>query len=283
MKFNSIAARTTVAAAFILGASSAALAQSGAAVLTHHNDIWRAGWNRAETILSPDSISLPSNNFGVIATINNLDDTVEAQPLVVPNLQVTCPPVQTTVTCQSGLSGKYDVVFVATTANTIYAINAANGDILLQRNFGIPAACGGIKSTPVIDPASGKLNVMTHTATIESGAGKAHYTLHALNAGTLTDILTPYEITASNTFSTLTDGTIYGIDVKLSCQRSALLLVGGTIYAGVRGNEYLAGSPPRPVSGPTRGWLLRWTASTLAPLPPLLTNAREQLRKTIRS
>lgn len=274
MRFISIATVIIITAAFLQGASSAALAQSGAAILTHHNDFRRTGWNRSETILSPGTVSSKSNNFGVIATINNLDDTVEAQPLVVPNIQVSCPSVSTTVTCQKGLSGLYDVVFVATVANTIYAINAANGDILLQRNFGIPAACGGIKSTPVIDQASGKMYVMTHTAIIENGSGKAHYILHALNIGNLTDYVSPYEITASNTFHTLTDSTIYGIDVLLSCQRSALLLVGGKLYAGFRGNEYMGGSPPRPVSGSTRGWLLGWTASTLAPLPPLLTNAQ---------
>ena len=270
MKFISIAARIIVTAAFLQGASSAVLAQSGAAVLTHHNDFRRTGWNIAETILSPDTISLASNNFGVIAIVNNLDDTVEAQPLVARNVRITCPTSQTIVTCQTGLSGLYNVVYVTTVANTVYAINADNGQILLSRNFGMPAACGGIKSTSVIDPVSGTLHVITHT--IESSTPThPKYTLHALNAGTLTDNVAPFDITALNTFHTLTDGTVYGIDDKLNCQRSALLLVGGRIYAGFRGNEYLIGTLLQ--SGPTRGWLLGWTASTLAPLPPLVTDA----------
>jgi hypothetical protein len=266
MKLISIATRIIATSAFLLGASIAALAQSGAGVFTHHNDYRRTGWNYAETILTPSSISLASNNFGVIATVNNLDDLLYAQPLIVPNVQITCPPNQTIVTCQAGLSGVYEVVYVATVANTVYAINAVNGQILLSRNFGMQGDCGGIVSTPVIDSVSSTLYVMTHT--VESGNQPS--TLHALNVGTLMDSVTPFTITATNTTHTLTDGTVYNFIVEPTCLRSALLLVGGNIYAGFRGNEYLVGSLLQ--SGPTRGWLLGWTASTLAPLPPLLTD-----------
>ncbi len=268
MKLISIAATIIATAVFLLGASIAARAQSGAGIFTHHNDFRRTGWNYAETILTPDAISSVSSKFGVIATVNKLDDTVYAQPLIAPNVQITCPPNQTIVTCQTGLSGVYNVVYVATMANTVYAINAVNGQILLSRNFGLKGDCGGIYSTPVIDPVSGTLYVMTHT--VESGDQPS--TLHALNVGTLTDVVAPYTITALNTFHTLTDGTIYRFHVQPTCQRPALLLVGGRIYAGFRGNEYLVGSLLQ--SGPTRGWVLGWTASTLAPLPPLLTNGQ---------
>jgi hypothetical protein len=267
MKLILIAARAIAAAAFLLGASIAARAQSGAAVYTHHNDFRRTGWNYAETSLTPDTLSSVSNNFGVIATVNNLDDSVYAQPLIIPNVQINCPPNQTIITCQTGLSGLYNVVYVATIANTVYAINANNGQILLSRNFGMPGDCGGIVSTPVIDSVSGTLYVMTHT--VESSLQPS--TLHALNVGTLSDSVTPFTITASNTTHTLTDGTVYHFNVNPTCLRSALLLVGGRIYAGFRGNEYLVGTLLQ--SGPTRGWLLGWTASTLAPLPPLLTDA----------
>ena len=136
MKSISIAARIIATAAFLLGASIAAFAQSGTGVLTYHHDYARTGWNRTETILTPSTISLASNHFGVIATVNNLDDRVDTQPLVAPNVQITCPPNQTIIACQTGLSGLYNVVYVATVANTVYAINAVNGQILLKRNFG---------------------------------------------------------------------------------------------------------------------------------------------------
>ncbi len=269
MKLTSIAARIIATAAFFLGASFAARAQSGAGgVFTHHNDNQRTGWNKIETILTPSTILLASNNFGVIATVNNLDDRVDTQPLIAPNVQITCPPNQTIITCQTGLSGLYNVVYVATVANTVYAINADNGQILLKRNFGIfPGNCGGIKSTPVIDPIRGTLYVITHTRVPN---GPQIHTLRALNVGTLTDSVTPF-IISYNTFHTLTDGTFYQFDSNVSCQRSALLLVGGRIYAGFRGEESSLGSIAT-LKAKGRGWLLEWTASTLAPLPPLLTN-----------
>ena len=58
--------------------------------------------------------------------------------------------------------GKHNVVYVATEGNTVYAIDANSGTILLSANFGAPVPkplhCGnngpnvGINSTPVIDP-----------------------------------------------------------------------------------------------------------------------------------
>jgi hypothetical protein len=266
MKMVSVAARMLATAAFLLGASIAARAQSATAVLTHHNDYYRTGWNSTETILTPSSISLASNNFGVIATVNTLDNTVEAQPLIVPNQIIFCPN-QTIIICQTGLSpGLYNVVYVATVANTVYAINADNGQILLSRNFGSLAGCGGIKSTPVIDSDKKTLYVIIHT----NINGIPTHILHALNLDDLADSANPFYITASNTFHTLSNGKIHGFDVTSSCQRSALLLVGGSIYAGFRGNE-IGITPP---SAMGRGWLLGWTVSTLAPLAPLLTDER---------
>ena len=265
VKMVPVAARIIATATFLLGASIAARAQSGTAVLTHHNDYWRTGWNSTETILTPSSISLASNNFGVIATVNNLDNTVEAQPLIVPNQIIGCPPNQTIIICQTGLTaGIYNVVYVATVANTVYAINADNGQILLSRNFGSLAGCGGIKSTPVIDSVSGTMYVMTH---INVGSIPT-YTLRALNLKDLADTVAPFYITTSNTSHTLSNGTVYGFDPSSTCQRSALLLVRGSIFAGFRGNE-IGITPPSAVG---RGWLLGWTASTLAPLAPLLTD-----------
>ena len=84
-------------------------------------------------------------------------------------------------------------------------------------------------------------------------------------------MVTAYVISPSNTFHTLTDGTTYQFNPQAICLRSALLLVGGNLYAGFRGNEFLLNGNTLE-SGPTRGWLLGWNASTLAPLTPLLTD-----------
>lgn len=265
------------AAWFACSTFAAAPARCETAVLTHHNDYYRSGWNNTETILTPAAFSAAGKKFGVLATVSNLDDVVDAQPLVAPKVQINCLPNQAIVTCQTGLSGVYDVVFVATVANTIYAINADNGQILLKRNFGAQADCsGGIKSTPVIDPATGRLYLITHTV---DGDNIQSHTLHALDVGTLTDAIAPYKITAANTNQTLQNGAIYGFDSAIMCQRSALLLVGGEIYAGFRAQESAAGSIET-ITAVGRGWLLGWNAATLAPLAPLLTNGQATSAKT---
>jgi hypothetical protein len=104
-----------------------------------------------------------------------LDDQVDAQPLVVPGVQITAGNYQ----------GTHDVVYVATENNTVYAIDVHSGTVLLNPNFGTPVSyplgCNnngpnvGINSTPVIDPSSNTLYVMVYTQ--DKGSG-----LHAARA-----------------------------------------------------------------------------------------------------
>jgi hypothetical protein len=103
--------------ATIAVATAPAVAQK-LAVATYHYDNQRTGWNGHETKLTPANVG--STSFGVLAEVV-LDDQVDAQPLVVPNQQITAGPTP----------GAYQVVYVATEANTIYAIRASNGAVLL--------------------------------------------------------------------------------------------------------------------------------------------------------
>ena len=77
-------------------------------VTAYHGDVKRTGWQRHEPLLSAANVN--SAHFGLIAQIT-LDERVDAQPLVVP------------------LAGQ-NVVYVATEANTVYAIDADTGIIL---------------------------------------------------------------------------------------------------------------------------------------------------------
>ena len=262
-RMKPVLVHATVAAAiafWLLGACGTAYAQtspSKTGILTHHVDFYRSGANPNETALTPAAVS--SKSFGVITTVSNLSDAVYAQPLIVPNVQINCPPNQTAVVCQSGLSGQYDVAYVVG-GNTVYAIDASSGQILLQRDFGAYGPCGQAKATPVINPATGALLIIIYTS-----QNTQTVTLHSLSVGTLTDKVTPYVISNQNTFHPLTDGSAYFFNAQATCLRSSLALVGGNVYAGFRGNETLVGNTLE--SGPTRGWLLGWNASTLAPLP----------------
>jgi hypothetical protein len=181
-----------------------------------------------------------------------VDDQVDAQPLVVPGVKITA----------GSHRGIHDVVYVATENNSVYAIEATHGVVLLKVNLGAPVprplGCGnngpnvGINSTPVIDPTSNTLYVMVYTKT---ASGPAYY-LHALDLGSLADKVTAQLVTASHT---LANGSTYTFDATYHRQRPALLLANGNVYAGF-------GSFCDFSANLSRGWLLGWQTGTLTPL-----------------
>jgi hypothetical protein len=246
MKCSAIIGLTLFGA--IAVATAPAMAQKRV-VATYHYDNQRTGWNGNETKLTPANVG--STSFGVLAEVV-LDDQVDAQPLVVPNQQITAGPTP----------GAYQVVYVATEANTIYAISASNGAVLLSRNLGtpvpMPLGCGnngpnvGINSTPVIDVAAQALYVVAYTLM----SGIPTYQVFALNLSDLTDKIAPVTVAASHTLS---DGTTYNFNAQFQRQRAALLESSGIIYAGFASFCDFAADQ-------SRGWLLGWQASTLAPL-----------------
>ena len=219
-------------------------------VTTYHNDNFRTGWNRAETVLTPANVG--STSFGLLQTVT-LDDQVDAQPLVVTGVLITAGKFQ----------GTHDVVYVATEGNTVYAIDTHSRTVLLSANFGMPVpapfGCNnngpnvGITATPVIDPSSKTLYVMVYA---EGSHGPAYH-LHALDLGSLKDKVTSQQVSASHK---LIDGVTVNFDPNYERQRPALLFANGNVYAGFGSFCDL---------GPniSRGWLLGWTAATLKPFP----------------
>lgn len=217
-------------------------------VTTYHYDNLRTGWNPNETVLTQSNLS--SSGFGLLKAIA-LDDQVDAQPLLVANETIA--------------GGQHNVVYVATENDSIYAIDAQSGQVLLETSLGtpvsssqIPAGCHnngphiGIVSTPVIDLSSGTLYAIAYTW--ESGAPV--YRIHALSLTTLADTTTPVEISAS---AQLDSGTTYQFNPVVQRQRVSLLLASGNVYAGF-------GSFCDLEANLTRGWVLGWQTGTLAPL-----------------
>ncbi len=204
-------------------------------VTTHHYDNSRTGWNSQESVLTPANVN--STTFGFLKTVA-LDDQVDAQPLVIPNLEFKV----------SNVLSEHTVVYVATEGNTIYGIGANNGNVLLKVNFGppvpFPLGCNntpntGINSTPAIDPVAGLMYVIVYTQT---ASGPAYY-IHALDLTTLADKVPPRLITASHTLS---NGTMITFNATVQRQRPGLLLSNGNVYAGFRellrsGSEPVAG------------------------------------------
>src|SRR5262249_31174163 len=152
--------------------SGGGVVASDVRVITQHNDNARTGANLNETILATASVNV--DHFGKVFT-RDVDDQIYAQPLYLPGVDIP-------------MKGKHNVVYVATTNDSVYAFDADDPNAsapLWQRSFvdpnnGVTAvshtdvgqACGtykdisgniGILGTPVIDEASGTLYVVAKT------------------------------------------------------------------------------------------------------------------------
>jgi hypothetical protein len=238
--------------ALFVASTSVACDAKVAAVTTYHYDSLRTGWNSSETTLTASSFP---PNFGVVATAQ-LDDQVDAQPLIVPNLKITGKP--------------RNVVYVATESNSVYAIDASSAQILIKTNLGspVPVRLGcrnngphlGITGTPVVDLNRNLLFVIAYVnLTPSSSTPTPSYQLHALNLLTLQDTpnVSPVTIAASHT---LTDGSTYAFNAAYQRQRPGLLELNGVVYAGF-------GSFCDYDSQYSRGWVFGWNASSLQPFP----------------
>lgn len=220
------------------------------AVTTYHYDNLRTGWNSHEEKLTHATVSGP--RFGLLHAVT-LDDQVDTQPLVMPREKITAGPDP----------GKHDVVYVATEGDTIYAIDAHSGAVLLNPNFGppvpLPIGCGnngpnvGIDGTPVIDREDNAMYVIVYTL----AAGMPIYYIHELDLSNLADKVPPVVVSASYT---LTDHTTFHFNATYQRQRPALVESKGNIYAGFGSFCDWGGNQ-------SRGWVLGWQKGSLAQLP----------------
>jgi Bacterial Ig-like domain (group 2) len=253
------AGSATITAVSSVDASKSAGASVAAAytgMLIYHNDLARTGQNPNETILTPSNVN--SAQFGKLFSYP-LDGGTYAQPLYVQSVAV-------------GNQGVHNVVYVATAHDSVYAFDA-DGKVstplwhvsFINPSTGItavpppldddafPGGEIGIIGTPVIDPASGTLYVVSYT--LENG--KAVYRLHALDLGTGAEKLGgPAVISA--TVAGIGDGTDgqghLPFDPTWHLQRQALLLLNGVIYIGFASHGDIR---------PYHGWLLAYDATTL--------------------
>ncbi len=223
-------------AAMLLLASVSAFAQVN--VTTQHNDLGRTGQNLNETTLTPANVNV--NQFGLLFKAP-VDNQVYAQPLIVSGVNIG--------------GGTHNVVYVATTNNSVYAFDADTGAPYWHVNLGTPiantdygAGCvdingnAGIVGTPVIDPVAGTLYVVNSL----NNGGAFSFMLHALSITTGADKTgSPVQIT-NTAFSPL-----------LQNQRAALVLSNGNVLVPFSSHCDM---------GAYHGFLFAYNASTLAPV-----------------
>jgi hypothetical protein len=246
-------------AALMAAAGSLSL-EAQVSVTTWRYDISRTGQNLNETILNPSDVN--ATQFGKLFS-QAVDGYVYAEPLYLPNVTI------------GGFT--HNVVFVATENDSVYAFDAdtnggsnanplwfasmlstahgaAPGALTVSSNYVgtdiIPQV--GITGTPVIDPATGTLYVVSAT---QEGVNFI-LRLHALDVTTGAEKLGgPVVITATvpGTGNGSSGGSLT-FDPEWQNQRPGLLLLNGIVYIGFASHGD---------GGPWHGWIFGYNATTL--------------------
>lgn len=215
-------------------------------------DNQQTGANLRETILSPRT---DWDTFGKAGSFP-VDGQVYAQPLYVTGVAIG--------------GTKYNVVYVATMHDSVYAFNADTPQVatpLWKVNLGMSVPSGvfnftdilpevGILGTPVIDPVNQVLYVVSDIVRPPAAPNNPVFQLHALSLvdghemdGGPVDIAA----TVAGTGTGSANG-ILAFDAYQQLQRPGLMLANGTLYIGF-GSHADAGS--------YHGWVLGYDASTL--------------------
>jgi hypothetical protein len=228
-------------------------------VLTWRYDLTHAGENTQETALTPAGVA--SSSFGKLFSLS-VDDRVFAQPLYVPNLQMSDGKV-------------HNVLFVATENDSVYAFDADTKGNPIWKASLLSVAYGagsgatpvpqsdvapsqdigpniGITGTPTINTATDTMYVVSNT----KESGQYFSRLHAINITTGAEQPgSPVQITA--TVSGSGDGSSGGqvtFSPLWTNQRPGLDYYNGYVYIAYSSHGDIS---------PFHGWLFVYDAATL--------------------
>ena len=237
-------------------------------ITTYHNDISRTGANTHEFALAPSNVN--TNSFGKLFACT-VDGAIYAQPLWIPQLTIS--------------GAKHNVVIVATQHDSVYAFDAdvspcsklwqvslldtphggtagetsvpsSPPNNVLGNGFGDITPEVGITGTPVIDPATNTIYVVSKSYVPTSSPLSFFQRLHALDLVTGGEKLGgPVSISASvpGTGDGSSGGTL-AFDPGNEHQRPGLALMGGIVYIAWASHED---------HDPYHGWVIGYSASTL--------------------
>ncbi len=242
------AGSTTITATYSGVSGSSALTVSVAStsavnITTFHVDANRSGLNSGETTLTPSNVK--AADFGKLFSYT-IAGYAYGEPLVMSNVSIH--------------GGTHNVLYVATEQDNVYAFDADNygtgaplWHVSLLKSGETPLTGGpikpyeGVTSTPVIDPSTNTLYVVSAQKSSSGGT----FRLNAL------DITTGAQkfggpVTIHASVPATNSAAVNGVEtLTTSClQRAALLLANGNVYMGFGSCH--------------SGWLLAYNAKTLA-------------------
>ena len=234
-------------------------------VTTYHNGLSRDGTNTREFALSTSLVNTAT--FGKLFSCQ-ADAPIYTQPLWIPQRMF-----------QGALR---NVIVVATQNDSVYAFDAdANPCItlwhanlldsahgatagetsvptaLVGRGYGNISPTIGVTGTPVIDPITNAVYVVSKSVNSDT---QFFQRLHALDLATGNERVPPQEIGESITVPGTGDASVNGVvafDPQTELQRSALALYDGVVYVCWASHED---------KDPYHGWVIGFSASTLAPI-----------------
>ena len=261
-------------AAFV--AAVLAVPLCGVDYLTFHGDNARTGWNSRERQLTVASVS--SRRFGRLFAVP-VDGQVYGQPLYMHGVPIRG-------------KGKRDVLVVATERDSVYAFDARTGAGLWRHDVaGIGAEAAdaeavgpchvapkvGVSSTPVIDPTTRTIYVVSKAQRGDGNTRTYHHALHALALESGQDRVPPVEVTGT---ATLTDrgvftfgphwrhnvrrlfGNTLTFDPRVQYSRTGILLRDGVLYFGYGSHCH---------DDQSHGWVFAYRASDLKQVARFVT------------
>src|ERR1700683_2075779 len=266
-----------VAAIFLLLALFPEPTHAQVSVTMERNDLSRTGANLNETTLNTSNVNV--NQFGKLYSYT-IDGSVFAQPLYVPSVVI---PNQ----------GTYNVVYVATMNDVIYALdadsNAVNGGVLWKVDLRNPAAgvtaipianivgsnslnivgTVGIESTPVIDLTSNTIYLVARTMEVSGSTTNYVARLHALDITTGAEKFGGPVVIQGSVPGSGQGSSAGTLPFSSLCQnqRSGLALVNGLIVFSWASHED---------DDDWHGWVMAYNATTLQQTSILCTTPNGQ-------
>ena len=254
---------TATSVADVTKSATAAIGVSDlAGVFTYHNDLSRDGVNSQEYALTTANVATAT--FGKLFSCAT-DGAMYAQPLWVANL-----PMQ---------GGAHNVILAATTHDTVYAFDADASSCVkywsvsllgIGETYVSSSDVGtgdiqpdiGIIGTPVIDPGSNTLYVISKSKTSGTTCTPATSCFQRLHALNLTDgsekFGGPVNITSAISVVGTGDGSSGGnvaFNTLRQNQRPGLVLSNGVVYVAWASHGD---------NGPYHGWVIGFDKTTLA-------------------